>query len=60
MYQTAMCYISIDSSWHALQINGKPFSNFGIIFWITLFIIIVALGLGMRGGGGIYADQHPF
>ena len=32
MYQTAMCYISIDSSRHALQNNGKPFSNFGIIF----------------------------
>ena len=45
-----------------LQTNGKLLSNFGIIFRINynFFKIIVALGLCMRGGGGICADQHAF
>ena len=30
--QSAMCYVSIDLSRHALQTNRKLFSNFGIIF----------------------------
>ena len=60
--QSAMYYISMDSSRQALQIKGKLSSYFGIIFRISynFFLIIVALGLCMRGGGGICADQHVF
>ena len=60
--QSAMCCISMDSSRQALQTGGFFFLNFEIIFRITVvfFFIIVALGLCMRGGGGICADQHAF
>ena len=45
--------ISLESSRHALQNDGKLFSNFEMIFWITtLFKIIVALVSGKLGGGG--------
>ena len=30
--QSTMCYLSIDLTWHALQINGKFFSHFQFIF----------------------------
>ena len=30
--QSAMCYLSIDLTWHALQINGKFFSHFQLNF----------------------------
>ena len=50
-----MCYISMDLFRQALQFNGKPFSNIGIIFLIKYDVLklIVALALCMRGGGGI-------
>ena len=32
--QSAMCYMSMDSSQEALQTDGKLFSNFKIIFQI--------------------------
>ena len=59
--ESAMFYISIDSSGQALQTNIKLFSNFEIIFRINyIFLcIIMALGLCMRGGGGICADSSP-
>ena len=30
--QSAMCYISMDSSWQALQTNGNFFSNLVFVF----------------------------
>ena len=58
--QSAMCYISMDLTLQALQTNGKLFSKFRNHFSNSLqfFNIIAALGLCMRGGGGICADQH--
>ena len=45
------CVFIMDSTWQALQYNGKPFSNFRIIFRIYYIIqIIVTLGSCMRGG----------
>ena len=32
--QSAMCYMSMDSSLQALQANGKLFSNFEFVFRI--------------------------
>ena len=32
IYQSAVCYVSMDLSQQTLEINGKLFSNFEIIF----------------------------
>ena len=54
--------ISIDSTQKALQINGKLFFQISESFFdqITIYKIIVTLGLCKRGGGGICAEQHAF
>ena len=59
--QSAMCYTSMDSSQKALQ-TWKAFFPISESFFelTTIFKIIVVLGLCMRGGGGICADQHAF
>ena len=53
IYQSVMCYISMDSSEQALQINGKLFYIWESFFELTtIFKIIVALGFCMCGGEG--------
>ena len=58
-----MCYISMDLTRQALQTEGiffqisELFSNKLATFFK---IIKKMLGLCMRGGGGICADQHVF
>ena len=53
-------WIRLDKLYKLMEIY--IFLNFGIIFRINynFYEIIVALGLCMRGRGGICADQHAF
>ena len=41
--ESAMCYISMDSTRQALQTNGKLFPNFGIIFRISYIFSILCM-----------------